>query len=136
MPVEKSKLQQLALIRLDEAKALLERDRPSGAFHLAGLALEVAIKACIATRFDRHVIPDKKFVNAIYDHDLRNLMELASLLPDLDNAPEGLQKNWQIARGWKIESRYDLVPEADARQMLAAISDPPNGVFTWIQTHW
>ncbi len=83
MPVEKAMLQDLALIRLDEAKALLKCNFPSGAFHLAGIALELAIKACIATRFDRHVVPEKALINAFYSHDLKKLLETAGLLPDL-----------------------------------------------------
>ncbi len=136
MPIEKGKLQEFAIIRRDEAQALLERSLPSGAFHLAGLAIELAIKACIAKRFEQHVIPDREFINKIYSHDLQKLLELASLDTDLNKASRGMQHNWEIVKAWTVESRYFLIEEKDAQEMIAALSEPPDGVFTWIQMHW
>jgi hypothetical protein len=121
---------------LDEAKALLKCNFPSGAFHLAGIALELAIKACLATRFDRHVIPDKKFVTDIYTHDLKELIKTAGLSPDLKRASNEVQQNWETVKAWTIESRYDFITDEDAQGMIAAVSEPPNGVFAWIQMHW
>src|SRR5271168_3647630 len=123
MPVKKAELQELALVRLREAEALLASNLPSGAFHLGGLALELALKACIATLFDRHVIPDKRFVTDIYSHDLRGLIKTAGLLPNLTQASKDVQQNWEIVKDWTVDSRYNLVADKEAQEMIAAIAD-------------
>ena len=61
-------LQQLARLRLDDALFLQQVGRSSSAYYLAGYAVELALKACIAKLFQPDVIPDRAFVNAIYTH--------------------------------------------------------------------
>ena len=46
--MNRTDLQQPALTRLAEAKALLAAGFPAGAYYLAGYAVECALKACIA----------------------------------------------------------------------------------------
>jgi HEPN domain-containing protein len=45
--VDRKQLQNLARIRLKDAKALLGRKRWSGAYYLCGYVIECALKACI-----------------------------------------------------------------------------------------
>ncbi len=79
--LEQSELRFLAEIRLREAICLLQAELPSGAFYLAGLAVELAIKASIAGKFRAGVIPDKKLVDSIYSHELAKLFALTDLGP-------------------------------------------------------
>lgn len=72
-------LQELARIRLKEATALLKLRLPDGAFYLAGYALECALKACIAKATKRYDFPDRKKVDSISTHNLRELMNFARL---------------------------------------------------------
>ena len=52
-------LQALSAVRLNEAKALLKADFPSGAWYLAGYAVECGLKACIAKQVQRYDFPDR-----------------------------------------------------------------------------
>ncbi|MDB5548821.1 MAG: hypothetical protein JWR73_3204 [Tardiphaga sp.] len=70
---------ELADERLTEAQLLLANDRPSGAYYLAGYAIEFALKAKIATRFLANEIPDKVLVIKVHDHDFNKLLQLANL---------------------------------------------------------
>jgi HEPN domain-containing protein len=48
--MNRTDLQQLAELRIKEARILLDGDSYSGAYYLAGYAIECALKACIAKR--------------------------------------------------------------------------------------
>jgi HEPN domain-containing protein len=77
-------LQALAESRLEEARILLTNRQWTGAYYMAGLAVECALKACLARAVKEHDYPDKKFVNGMYQHNLQNLAGLdAALLADL-----------------------------------------------------
>ncbi|MEA2905782.1 MAG: hypothetical protein QOI12_3169 [Alphaproteobacteria bacterium] len=70
MAGDRATYQRLAELRLHEAKLLGQGGHPSGAYYLAGYAIECALKARIAAQFREHEIPDKALVNRIYTHDL------------------------------------------------------------------
>jgi HEPN domain-containing protein len=133
-------LRQLAQLRLAEARALLDQGHPSGAYYLAGYAAELGLKAIVASKFRSDEIPDKGFVNSIYTHSLATLIDRAGLKADLDSRQRQDQRfatNWEIVKDWNEDSRYEVIPEADARELVEALSaDPVSGVFLWIQTHW
>src|SRR5436189_755299 len=102
-------LQGLANERARDAKTLLDARHYSGAYHLAGLAVECALKACIAKRSKRHDFPDKKFAADCFDHDLTKLRKLAALDAAFAVAAQttpALDINWMIVKDWTIESRY------------------------------
>jgi hypothetical protein len=63
MPTERVTFQKLAQLRVDEAKALLGHRQSSGAYYLAGYAIECALKAVIAKQFRAEEIPDRALVN-------------------------------------------------------------------------
>ena len=69
----KNDLERLAQIRLEDALFLFAANRSSSAYYLAGYAVELALKACIAKLIQPNVIPDKAFINAIYTHKLDSL---------------------------------------------------------------
>ena len=40
-------------------------------------------------------------------------------------------------KDWSEETRYQTsVAEKVARDMFAAVTDPQNGVLTWLKNHW
>jgi HEPN domain-containing protein len=78
--------QQLAELRLKEAKALLAAGFPEGAYYLAGYAIESGLKACIAKRTQQYDFPDKKLVNDSHTHDLGKLLDLGNLCTSLQPA--------------------------------------------------
>jgi HEPN domain-containing protein len=126
---------QLAELRLSEARLLLANGRPSGAYYLAGYAIECALKAIIATDFRANEIPDLKYVRDIYTHDLSALFRLAELEQELDAEKKinpDLYQRWEVVKGWSERARYEVWLEADASVMLNAI-DGEEGLLRWLQ---
>ena len=71
--------QELAEIRLRDARTLLRAKCYDGAYYLAGYAVECALKACVARRIKRYEFPDRDFVRKAYTHDLTDLARLAGI---------------------------------------------------------
>jgi len=69
-------LRKLAVSRLEEARILLENKQWTGAYYLTGLAVECALKSCLAGEVKEYDFPDKEFVNAMYVHSLEKLFKL------------------------------------------------------------
>jgi hypothetical protein len=63
MAYNRTTFQQLAEARIGEAKLLLANGHPSGAYYLAGYAVEYALKARIAEEFHEGEIPRLSFVH-------------------------------------------------------------------------
>ena len=137
--VTKADLEKLALLRLDDAIFLLKDNRCSSAYYLAGYAVELAIKACIAKLFHPNAIPDKGFVNAIYVHKLDSLLGLAGLRTEFDTeakADKALGAFWAIANDWSEESRYEFWDPFAAASLIQAVQEHDRGVFQWVKKHW
>jgi len=132
--------QQLADIRLKEAKALLDVGLWDGAYYLAGYAVEVALKACIIkTIMATDAFPEKKFSENCWTHDLGRLIDLAGLRLAWDAAIQAdpkLSGNWGLAKQWSEKTRYHRVTELEAQGLYDAVSDAAHGVLTWIKTQW
>jgi hypothetical protein len=125
---------QLAELRLTEARLLLANGLPSGAYYLAGYAIECALKATIATDFRANEIPDLKYVRDIYTHDLSALLRLAELEQELDAEKKtnpGLYQRWEAVKAWSERARYDVWTEANASIILDAI-DGEEGLLRWL----
>ena len=133
----RSDLQLLAQAKLADAKLLLQHERFSNAYYLAGYAVECGLKACIAKQFSTDTIPDKTFVNAIHQHELKPLVNLAGLQSELKRAEDNNANfSWAIVSEWRAESRYVSIDPYTAQTMIAAIEDPTVGVLPWIKTFW
>lgn len=72
-------LQELARVRLGEARLLLDGKSFSGAYYLTGLAIECALKACIARSTDQYEFPDLRRVQDSWNHNLDHLLGTAGL---------------------------------------------------------
>src|SRR5262245_6091604 len=111
MASDRAHFQRLAELRLAEAKILARERQSSGAYYIAGYAIECALKARIAAQFRENEIPDKNWVNRIYTHDLSELLRLAGLEAELDVARKNdaaLNRRWSVMKNWNEQSRYSL----------------------------
>jgi hypothetical protein len=135
-----AEFQELAEERLVEAKALLDLGKWSGAYYLAGYAVELALKACIIkTLMATDAFPDKEFSKNCYTHAIEKLVLLAKLGDARKAAMDAdldLQANWGVASGWSEEKRYHRVDEAEVKALYTAIADVAHGVLPWIKTQW
>ena len=141
--------QQLAELRLQEAKVLLAADFPDGAYYLAGYAIESGLKACIAMRTQQYDFPDKKRVNDSHSHDLGKLLDLAGLSDLLKNDVASnveLKLDWETVRDWSEQSRYQLYDQLydgnpfgglhEAKLLIDAVESEKGGVLRWIRQSW
>src|SRR3979490_3180442 len=123
MSQDRATFQQLAEARLVEARLLLAHGHPSGAYYLAGYAIECALKAVIAAGFRANEIPDKPRVNSIYTHNLKDLPNLADLkgpLEDDMNENSELRESWATISKWSEHARYQVWTSDAAAIMLEA----------------
>lgn len=139
-PLRKTRrdFQLLAEKRAQEAGVLAKNGNEEGAYYLAGLAVECALKACIAKKMRRYDFPlPAKDANRAYTHDLSELLKLAELESDLDTAMRRsriLTENWVIVQNWKVESRYET-SGLKGSDLVAAVNSA-DGVLPWIQRRW
>jgi HEPN domain-containing protein len=141
MANERALFQKLAQLRLDEAKVLLRGIQPSGAYYLAGYALECALKAIIAKQFRGDEIPDRALVNRVYTHDISELVRLAGLESELDaarRADSELDRRWSIVKNWSEQARYFVWTEAEALAIIDATdgNGKGGGLFQWLSARW
>ncbi len=109
----KEELQKLAEMRLEDAQVLLERRRPSGAYYLAGYAVECALKACIAKRTEEGNFP--------HSHDLVKLLDdarLRDMFEERSRHDMEFGSSWGLVKDWSVSSRYAIHDEQVARDMI------------------
>ena len=126
-PMRKARkdFQRLAALRAKEAGVLAESGYRQGAYYLGGLAVECALKACIAKKTRRYEFPaDVKYAQKVYTHELTELLKLAELSSqlerDMKTRPQ-LATNWSIVKGWNVNSRYET-SRLDGRDMVDAVN--------------
>jgi hypothetical protein len=130
----------LAGSRLEEARVLLENGLWTGAYYMTGLAVECALKSCLASAVKEHDFPDRRFVNDMYDHNLEKLFKLNgelwhALQADMKTDAH-LSVNWSTVKDWDDSKRYDIVEELEARALHEATTAPGSGVMEWIRGKW
>lgn len=139
--MNREELQQLSHDRLLDASALIAASRWSGAYYLAGYAVECALKAAILRFVDRTgvIFEDKKFAEKCWTHDLDFLVKMADLevaRGNAINANPQLGTNWLIAKDWNELFRYRNSSQNQAQSLYNAVSDRTNGVLQWITQYW
>ncbi len=107
---------------------------------MTGLAIECALKSCLASEVKEHDFPDKRFVNDMYNHNLKKLFELnaelwATLQQDM-KTDKKLEVNWSTVKDWDDGKRYDVVKELEARALYEASTEADSGVMEWIRGRW
>ena len=71
---------------------------------MTGLAVECALKSCLAGAVKEHDFPDKQFVNEMYVHKLEKLFQLNGdlwqKLQDGMKTDGKLRVNWSTVKDW------------------------------------
>jgi HEPN domain-containing protein len=137
--MNRSDFKALAVIRLREASLLLKNKQYSGAYYLAGYAVETALKACISKETRRHDFPDKQRALDSWTHSLTQLLRTAGLQALLEAETSGdseFAANWNVVKDWSEQSRYSQTDQKEAEALIRAISDKGHGVLRWLKRHW
>jgi HEPN domain-containing protein len=74
--LNRKQLQEIAENRLRDAEILLKARQFTGAYYMAGLAMECGLKAYLASKVKEFDFPDKDFVFSAYTHNLEKLARL------------------------------------------------------------
>jgi hypothetical protein len=138
--MNKSELEKLVEIRVQEADILLKSKCFQGEYYLIGYALECAFKACISKQVKAFDFPDKQLANASHTHKLSELVGVAGLkqkLNEQENQDENFKLNWAVAKDWSEVSRYEcIVEENKANDLYKAITDNESGILAWLKKYW
>ena len=138
IPIYRRDSKVLADLRAEEARILLAKGRPHGAYYLAGYAVECALKACIAKKTKRFEFPAKaEYARRLYTHELDKLLTLAGLDTQLEKdmtANKSFKENWSTVKDWTEESRY-RTSGLNGKDMYNAVTGT-DGVLPWIKLRW
>ena len=137
--MNRTELHDLAEERVRDAEALLDAGQWSGAYYLAGYAVECGLKACIAKLTNLHDYPNKDLAMKCYTHKIETLVEVAGLKNQRDAeaiANPALGNYWLLVKDWNENARYRRWSEFRARELFAAVADVNNGVLPWIKGLW
>ena len=125
--------QNLSVVRVREARALLRVRLYDGAYYLGGLAVENALKACIARATQRHEFPDRDRANRVYTHRLEGLLNEAGLQPELRSTQPVVREAWAQVKVWQIDVRYEVGRSAaEVNNFLRAVAGR-DGVLRWLR---
>lgn len=126
----------LACARLQEAKILYKSRKYSGAYYLAGYAIELGIKAFYCKGIRKYTFPpDPQVVKDLYQHNLNKLMKACELEVEYSKdikTNKSLQSNWLTVKDWGVVSRYSQISKSDSESMINSVEV----IFEWIQTKW
>lgn len=107
----------------------------SGAYYLAGYAVECGLKAILTRDMAPHAMPDAKAVKDAYIHDLQRLADDAGVGAALAGDPV-VGPSWLTAKGWSEASRYRLISQQDATDLVQSVADVTSGVLPWLKQYW
>lgn len=134
-------LQQLAALRLSDARALLATsENNAGTYYMAGYAVECALKAVIAKNQGEYPFPDfgnRDFKKENYlTHSAKSLIHTADLEEKLSvsrSETPVLDGHWKVVEVWDVDSRYITSAERqNAEEMILAVE----GVLGWLKNYW
>lgn len=137
--LRRTDLQANAQRKFDDAIVLLGNKSPSNAYYLAGYAIELGLKACVAAQLSPQTIPDKAIIKRILDHNFNVLVGLAGLADELKRtqaADLDFAANWAVVSEWSPDARYETIDTMSAQTLVEAIGNDRSGVLKWIRTHW
>ena len=125
---------------MKDAKALIDQGCYSGAYYLAGYAVECGLKACIAKKTKKFDFPpEPATIREIYVHNIEILLKSAGLKHAFDKdvtKDKKLEVNRAVVTRWNERSRYEEHTETEARDLYDAITDRRHGVLQWISQRW
>jgi hypothetical protein len=147
--MNRADLQALANLHLRHGEALLNAQLFAGAYYISGYAVECGLKAAVAKLF--RYTADFEFPGSekrgagrggldLRSHDLPFLVKVAGLSLDWADELDAdgvLKENWNIAKDWTPDSRYQLTRSArEAQDYYSAVADMNHGVLKCIGKFW
>jgi len=139
----RQELKKLAKTRLLEAKALFDKGLYDGACYLAGYVIELALKARVCRILDMTDYPESGDMSRLFKtHKYDDLVKLSGLERKFEEAKKlnsVLFTNWSLVTVRSEEFRYRPVgtnSKKRAQEIINALENPKDGIFTWIKKRW
>ncbi len=141
--ITRNELKKLARARLKETKTLFNDGLYDGTCYLAGYVVELALKARICKVLDlTEYLETGEISRSFKTHRLDDLVRLAGLHRKFEQAKmnnPNFLNNWAVISDWSEQFRYNPLgtsSEQLAREVIDALEDRNDGVFTWLKRHW
>lgn len=138
----KTELRAISKTRLREVKTLYNHQLYDGATYLSGYVIETALKARICKVLDSDYPETGEMSRSFLTHKFDILVKLGGLQKILDkelNSNINFKTNWSLVTGWTEAFRYKSIGSSSKREvadLLNALEDKSDGVFTWIKKQW
>lgn len=99
-----------------------------------------ALKAIIAEQLIvKGQVPEKKFLNEFYSHEMLELVKLAGLeavLNEERTASLRFAANWKTISAWSVNKRYEhTTSRRAALDLYRALVARKDGVLTWLRRY-
>ena len=143
--MNQAELRRMALLRIRDAKVLLNGRRWGFAYYVSGYAIECALKSCLLARMihTAWVFEEQWKASNCLTHDFSVLIRLSGLTDEVNarlaassSARDTFDANWGTVLQWKPTSRYISKAETEAKDLYAAIVHKPDGVLRWLLKYW
>jgi hypothetical protein len=137
--LKRTDLQALAQSKIDDAILLLQHKRFSNAYYLAGYAVEIGLKACIAKQYPPRLFPIKRYLQKYSATNFQRWSDWAGSQRLSKSSRIGtttFAANWAIVGEWSPDARYETQDPAATQIMLAAVTTEQSGVLPWIKQYW
>lgn len=136
-------LKELAKTRLKEVELLNRHGFYEGAYYLSGYIVEYSLKAKICKLLNLDQYPESGPISKTYKtHKLGDLVILAGIEKELDEEKSNNLEfftNWSLVTKWSEQFRYEPIGTNNSQaieEIISALSDPKDGVLTWIKKRW
>jgi HEPN domain-containing protein len=136
MPIDRVDFRNLAELRVQDAKVLIDNGQYDAGYYVAGYAVECALKAVIAGQTRQYQFPDLGLARRVHTHNIRDLLEASGIREKVEQEfardPE-LLLNWETVLQWSEGSRYEFGRhKGEAEKLYRAITDPTHGILACI----
>ncbi len=102
--------------------------------------MECALKSCIAKQIREFEFPNRRLVNDSYVHDLAKLLNISGIGAEHEaerSTNHAFDTNWAVVKDWSEERRYQHSANEDVvRDFFDAVTDPKDGVLSWLKKYW
>lgn len=138
----KTELREISKTRLKEVKILFNHQLYDGAKYLSGYVIETALKARICKILDSDYPETGEIAKSFLTHKFDILVKLSGLQNILDkelNSNISFKTNWSLVTSWNEAYRYKSVGSSskrDVEDIINALEDKTDGVFTWLKKQW
>lgn len=138
----KDELKLISRTRFKEVKVLYRNRLYDGAKYLSGYVVETALKARVCRILDSDYPETGEIAKSFLTHKFDTLVRLGGLQKTLDNELNSnvdFKTNWSLVTSWTEAFRYNPIgssSQTDVQDIINALQDRNDGIFTWIKKRW